>query len=61
MSRSSRLLPARDIAERREKEAAAELAGARAALDEAQRRLDELRGFHAEYAQRLASTPGGVL
>ena len=61
MSRSNRLRPACDVAERREKEAAGELARARAALGQAQARVDELRRFHGEYAQRLASTPGGAL
>ncbi len=61
MSRAERLQPAREVAERRERDAAVELAAARRALDAAQARLQELQRFRIEYAQRLASSPGGSL
>lgn len=61
MTRARRLAPARDLAEKREQEAAAALASAQQAVADAERRMDDMRRFRDEYAQRLATAPGGGL
>lgn len=54
MGRGRGLQPALELAERREEEAARELARARVALTEAHARLDELVCFRADYHARYA-------
>ena len=61
MSRARRLQPARDLAEKREREAATALAGAQRAVLEAEKRIEELLRFRDEYAQRMSTAPGGAL
>ena len=61
MSRASRLRPALDVAEKREREAAAALAAARRAVADAEKRIEDLLRFRDEYAQRLSLAPGGAL
>ena len=52
MTRSKRMAPVKDLAEEREREAGAEVAQARRALEDAERQLNQLKAYRAEYLER---------
>ncbi len=55
MTRSKRMAPVQDLAEEREREARAAMALARRALDDAERQLKQLRGYRADYLERVSA------
>ena len=52
MTRSKRMEPVKNLAEEREREAGAEVARARRALEDAESQLKQLRAYRAEYLKR---------
>ena len=52
MTRSKRMEPVKNLAEEREREAGAEVARARRALEDSERQLKQLRAYRAEYLER---------
>lgn len=55
MTKSERLKPVTHLAETRERDAARLMGEQQQHLDQQYRKLDELRGYRAEYAQRMQS------
>lgn len=53
MNRSKRLQPVAQYADSRQRDAAAVLAAYRRVCDEQEKRLNELRGYRAEYVERF--------
>lgn len=54
MTRSKRMEPVRDLALEREREAGAQVALARRALEDAERQLTQLRDYRVEYLGRVS-------
>ena len=54
MTRSKRMEPVKSLADEREREAGAQVALARRALEDAERQLQQLREYRAEYLARIA-------
>jgi len=54
MTRSKRMEPVKSLADEREREAGAEVALARRALEDAERQLKQLRDYRADYLQRIS-------
>jgi flagellar protein FliJ len=53
MTRSKRMQPIKNLADGREREAGAQVATARKALEDAEKQLVQLRAYRAEYASRV--------
>jgi flagellar FliJ protein len=54
MTRSQRMEPVKSLADEREREAGAQVAIARRALEDAERQLQQLREYRAEYLARIS-------
>jgi flagellar protein FliJ len=54
MTRSKRMEPVKNLADEREREAGAQVALARRALEDAEQQLKQLREYRAEYLARVA-------
>jgi len=60
MTRSKRMEPVKNLADEREREAGADVARARRALEDAEKQLKQLRDYRGEYLARISGAQDGV-